>query len=267
MAKLFAIDDFELYLFSYGVLPLNGCYLLARLCIAAELSMGVLIGVGWWRHWVNIATALLLLCFSLFLCYAALIGRRDSCQCLGRLADLDPLQSLLKNALLLLLLLLYSRTRGPQKQRLAVKVRRWFTSAVIAISVVAVFCISVPDNWLYGTSDTRYNRQLFEQSIAPDGDLSALGLFEGHHLVAFLTPGCPYCRMARQKIDYIAQRHHLPAERIHYLEPSDIGTQLFLNITYGARPLILLVADGMPTTTYHYRNISERQVKAFLQEK
>ena len=109
VAKLMAIDDFELYIFSYGLLPLNLCYLVARLCIAAEMALALFIALGWWRRWVNLVAFLILILFSLFLGYAALIGRTDSCQCLGRLADLNPIQSLLKNAVLIAMVLGYSR--------------------------------------------------------------------------------------------------------------------------------------------------------------
>lgn len=46
VAKLLAIDDFELYIFSYGFLSLNVSYLAARLCIAAECWLGLMIALG-----------------------------------------------------------------------------------------------------------------------------------------------------------------------------------------------------------------------------
>ena len=36
VAKLVAIDDFELYVFSFGFFSLDCSYILARLCIGAE---------------------------------------------------------------------------------------------------------------------------------------------------------------------------------------------------------------------------------------
>ena len=263
VAKLFAIDDFELYLFSFGLLPLNWCYLLARLCIATELTLGVLLATGWWRKWVVLATLLVLLLFSLFLCYAALLGRTDSCHCIGRMADMNPAQSLLKNAILLILTLLYAATcrHIAPSNRLRLGWRIGIGAAIAVGAVVSVFCISVPDNWMFGPAENRYNVALMQESIGPDGALEAQHIDRGHQLLAFVTPGCPYCRMTRQKIDYIV---HLPTEAIHYVEPDDIGVQLFFDITFGQRPLVILLDEGQPTATFHYRNINERQVADFL---
>lgn len=268
VAKLMAIDDFELYIFSYGFLPLNISYLVARLCIAAELLLALFIALGWWRRWVNLATFGTLILFSLFLGYAALIGRTDSCQCMGRLADLNPLQSLLKNAVLIVLVLAYTRlSRESSASRNSRKTNtiRGILSAVFTVAVlVTVFCLSVPDNWMFGPEESRYDRELLEQSIAPDGQLAEDNLTEGHQLVAFVTQGCPYCRMTREKLGSIAKRNHLDSTRYHYYEPDDLPDDLFLRITYGQRPFVLLLDNGKPVVTYHYRNINERQIVEFL---
>lgn len=268
VAKLVAIDDFELYIYSYGLLPLNVSYVAARLCIVAELLLALFFALGWWRRWVNLAAFLLLILFSLFLGYAALIGRTDSCQCMGRLADLDPVQSLLKNAVLIAMVLGYarlSRMAGiPCLTSKARKTRVILSSVFVVAIVAAVFCISVPDNWMFGPEESRYDRELLEESIGPDGVLADEGLAEGHQLMAFVTRGCPYCRMTREKLGSIAKRNHLDTSRIHYFEPADLPDNLFLRITYGQRPFILLLDNGRPVVTYHYRNISERQVKNFL---
>ncbi|MBR6998670.1 MAG: hypothetical protein IKI19_07730 [Prevotella sp.] len=265
VAKLLAIDDFELYIYSYGILSLNVSFLAARFCIAAELLLALFIALGWWRHWVNLTTFAVLILFSLFLGYAALIGRTDSCQCMGRLADLTPAQSLLKNAVLIALLLLYSRlSRSSRKPRLS-RVRVILSALFVVAVTVGVFCISVPDNWMFGPEESRYDRELLEESIGPDGLLGDEGLADGHQLVAFVTQGCPYCRMTREKLGSIARRNHLDTSRIHYYEPADLPDGLFLRITYGQRPFVLLLDNGVPVVTYHYRNISERQVSRFLQ--
>lgn len=264
VAKLMAIDDFELYIFSYGFFSLNASFIMARLCIAAELLVALFIALGWWQRWVNLATFLLLILFSLFLGYAALIGRTDSCQCMGRWVDFNPIQSLLKNAVLIALLLLYSKWIGLAAP--VIRPARIVLTAVMVVAVMAaVFCISVPDNWMFGPEESRYDRALLEQSIGPDGALADQGLAEGHQLVAFVTRGCPYCRMTREKLGSIANRHHLDTSRIHYYEPSDLPAGLFVQITYGQRPFVLLLDNGTPVVTYHYRNIDERQISRFLQ--
>ncbi len=260
VAKLVAIDDFELYVFSYGFMPLTLTYIATRICIAAEFLLGVLIAVGWWHKWVNLAAMAMLLLFSIFLCYAALIGRTDSCRCMGRLADMSPAVSLLKNAVLIVLVLLYMRlvNNDEDRGRLANRKKVLITAGLVVAVIVAVFTISVPDNWMFGDEDMLYDKALLHEA------LEERQLSDGHKLVAFVTPGCPYCRMSREKIGSIAKRHNLDTTDIVYLEPADIGNERFMGITYGNRPLIMLLADGEPQATYHYRNISEREVAEFL---
>lgn len=50
VAKLVAIDDFELYIYSYGWFPLGMSYVVARLCIGWELVLGGLLLTGWWKR-------------------------------------------------------------------------------------------------------------------------------------------------------------------------------------------------------------------------
>ena len=265
VAKLMAIDDFELYIFSYGFFSLNATYIVARLCIAAEFLAGLFLAIGWWKHWVNLLVLAMLFLFSLFLCYAALVGRTDSCQCMGRMVELDPARSLLKNAVLIVMALLYDRWTGAAAPRAGVW--RIVLTGVLAVGVVVgVFCLSVPDNWMFGPEESRYNKALLEETIAPEGPLAADSLTQGRHLVAFVTPGCPYCKMTRQKLSSIAQRNHLDTTRIHYYEPDDIGDTLFLRITFGQRPFVVMLDDGQPGATYHYRNISERQISEALKQ-
>lgn len=262
VAKLFAIDDFELYIFSYGFFSLNVSYLVARLCIAAEFLVGLFLALGWWARWVQLLTLVMLILFSLFLCYAALVGRTDSCQCFGHMADLSPAQSLLKNAMLIGITLVYAKLSRYSRRS---SVSRIILTVVFVVSaVVAVFCISVPDNWMFGPEEGRFNRGLLEESMAPEGALAEHHLAEGRQLVAFVTPGCPYCRMTREKLASIASRNHLDTMRFHYFEPQDLPDALFLEITFGQRPLVLLLDNGTPVATYHYRNISEKEISRFL---
>ena len=56
VAKLVAIDDFELYIYSYGWLPLSVSYVVARLCIGWEMVLGGLLLTGWWKRCTRTAT-------------------------------------------------------------------------------------------------------------------------------------------------------------------------------------------------------------------
>ena len=279
VAKLLDIDMFELYVFSYNILSLKCAILAARLVIVAELWIGLGLLSNVWKRFVDCCTLLMLTGFTLFLGYAALIGRTDSCQCMGSLLEMNPLQSILKNALLLLVLLvaMYAKPWNWKP--------RWFVwLPVLLAPLVTVFILSAPDNWLFGPSKEVYNKEELQKAIAPSGELAPLNLDEGRHLLAFVTPGCPMCKMADEKLTYICNRNKLDtAEFVYFIPAHDstivpltrdsssflypgylIRSMTFALITYGQRPIVFLMEDGEVKTTYHYRNIDEEQIVDFL---
>ena len=263
VAKVLDIDPFEMYVFSFGFLPLAAVGIAVRLCIAAELALGIIIIAGWLPRLTRLLTLLMLLFYCLFLCYAALVGRMESCQCFGQLVHLDPVQSLLKNALLILwTLAAYHGVHGGPF--FGSKLHTILSLAVAVVVTALLFIVSVPDSWMFGQSGNRYNAAVLAESIAPDGVLGPQGLDSGQHLVAFVTPGCPFCKLSRQKISSIAERNDLDTTAIVYVEPSDIGDSIFMRLTFGSRPLVVLLDGDSVVATYHYRNISERQIAAVL---
>lgn len=262
LAKLFAIDHFELYVYSFGFFSLSLSYLLARLCIAAELLLALFTLAGWFPRAMRLVAVLMLLSFSLFLCYSALIGRNESCQCFGQLVDLNPVQSLVKNAILLLLVLLYYRLSPPVgRPRLVV------LPVMLALILLALpFVVSVPDNWAFGPSKEHYGEEALDQALLPDAPLAKMGVGRNRSLVAFVTPRCPYCKLARQKVTSILSRHHLLPQSVFFVQPEDIGVETFLDITHGARPLLMLLDSNTVVATYHLRNIDEDEIAHFLNQ-
>ena len=62
----------------------------------------------------------------------------------------------------------------------------------------------------------------------------------------------------------MVKRHGLKDESVVYVEPTDIGESLWVEITYGARPLMLLMDGQEVKATYHLRNVDEEEVAEFL---
>lgn len=278
IAKLLDIDNFEIYLFSYQVLSLGMSQVVARVLIVLELLVGVGLIANVWNRFVDCCAVLMIAAFSLFLCYAIWQGRHDSCQCMGSLLQINPTLSLLKNACLLLVLLLAMKGTPWQWSP------RWYLWVpAIVLPWVAVFCISAPDSWLFGPAEEQFNDKLLERHVKDEGMLAPLQLDEGRHVVVFLTPGCPFCRMTDEKLRYICGRDELDSNAIVYIVPGgdtlqtlgidsisyprmayQLNLDTFMHITYGNRPIVMLVDDGKVKASCHYRNIDERQIGSFL---
>ena len=198
---------------------------------------------------------------------------------MGALLDINPIHSILKNALLILLLL-FAMCTQPWRWR-----PRWYVwLPVLLAPTITVFILSAPDNWLFGPSDEVFNAEEFATAVAPDGIFYDLNLDEGRHVLAFLTPGCPFCRMADEKLTHICRRNNLDSTAFIYfcptpdstLAPLTLDTSTFIRpcylipslsyalITYGQRPIIFLTDQGKVTATCHYRNIDEKRIVEFI---
>ena len=254
-------------------------FLMARLVIVAELLVGIGLVSNVFNRFVDICAMLMLVVFTLFMGYAALMGRNDSCQCMGALLEINPIHSILKNALLILLLL-FAMCTQPWRWH-----PRWYVwLPVLLAPTITVFILSAPDNWLFGPSDEVFNAEEFATAVAPNGIFYDLHLDEGRHVLAFLTPGCPFCRMADEKLTYICRRNNLDSAAFIYFCPTpdstmvpltlDTGTFIrpcylipslsYALITYGQRPIIFLTDQGKVTATCHYRNIDEKRIVEFI---
>jgi len=104
--KYAALDEFELYIYSFNLMSQGTVFVLARLILAGELLLGALLLSNRFHLLACLSNTILLVVFSGFLTYAALIGRGDNCNCFGEVLPFTPWQSLLKNLLLLVLTLI-----------------------------------------------------------------------------------------------------------------------------------------------------------------
>ena len=105
VSKFITIDSFEMYIFSFGLFPLGISFYVARFVLAFELILGASLISHRNHRFAVLMSLLFLLCFVVFLTYAHLVGRTDSCHCFGEMLPFDPVQSILKNAVLVILLL------------------------------------------------------------------------------------------------------------------------------------------------------------------
>lgn len=264
VSKIVSINQFTVYVSSFGFFSPMLCYVLARLCIGAELVLALFTLCGWYPRMMRLFTAGILIFFSLFLCYSALIGREDNCQCFGQLVDLDPLQSLLKNAVLLALVLIYYKFVSP-KPRL--EERKVVLSVLLALVMMAVPFM--------GEESQDFNMKRFVTAIGPGGQLRHHGIGEGRRIVSFVTPNCPYCRAARHLIDSVAEQENLPRTGIIYIEPESknntqeayvIPRKLFLDFVKGV-PQILFLDGERIVGIYGLEDLKASEISQFLKMK
>lgn len=279
--KLIDIDKFELYVYSYNFLTLGASYVLARLLIAFEFLLGVALVVNLYNRYVLPLAMLTLVGFTLFLGYAVVLGRTDNCHCFGDYVKFNPTQSIIKNIIFMVVVLL---CKGTPNFNFRLK---WYVLTLCAIvPFVGVFILSPPDNMVdYSVPiKNNVNEELLRDYIQPNGVLDTLEIGNGRKMVGFYSPNCKYCKLSARKINTVQQRGDIPTENIitvfggekksldeFYketettpLQPIFLDVDLFLPLTLGRFPVVLLLEDGKVEYAFQYRSIDEDVIKDFF---
>ena len=214
--KLFDMDQFEIYIYSYHFFSLNVSFMVARLVIILELVLGIglishcLHKLMWWGSMAMLGA------YSILLVYAVATGRSDNCHCFGDFLQFDPKQSLIKNGVLMLLFLMVYRMEGWKTPF------RWLILCLaIMASTIGVFVVSPPDH-LTSNSYPEQNLQmdLFNEML-DDAPLDTLNLRDGKQVICFFSTSCEVCQMAAHKLSLMQQFYGFPAENITYIFMGD----------------------------------------------
>lgn len=278
--KVFDMDRFEIYVYSYHFFSLNFSFLAARAAIIVELVLGIglvsntLHKLYWW------GSMAMLWGYTLLLIYALHLGRTDSCHCFGDFLQLDPKQSLVKNGILMFLFILIYRMEGWQTPF------RWLILCLaVMASTIGVFVASPPDSLTsYSSPEHNLQKELFDE-LLDETPLDTLNLREGKQVVAFFSTGCEYCQMAAQKLSLMQRFYGFPADNITFVfMGSEDGIDRFyeesasahyrsvlypdvvrlMKVINGNFPVIVLMDNGEVVHEYGFRNMREDEIKAFM---
>lgn len=293
------MGSFELYIFSFDLLSFDWSAVLGRILCVCELLLGAGLLSGLWRRTVNVLCAVLLGAFSAFLCWRVAVGDSGSCHCFGEVLDMNPSQSLVKNAVCAVLLAFAWKAPGEYWNAWSGKCRflDWLisfrgrltatlTAVILTVTMVAVFC--PPDCWfrLVGHSSS----DLSEEKWQPwSGEF---GFNEGRQAVLFISPLCEFCGRCTDKMSAIIEKHSLPTDNIHAVfmqvteTPSDTEKLIgmffekhsaaadldwrmmdyreFIPMTDGSMPLVCLFENGKLFKEYDLFSMEEAGIVSFL---
>lgn len=275
------MEGFELYLFSFGAAGFDLCSVVARFIVIGEFLLGTALACGIYFRTARVLAAIALSGFSLFLLWRVILGDSGSCHCMGDLIDLNPMQSLLKNLGMGLVLACCwkSRTRVFRHMHLV--------SALTAVAATTVvFCITPPDIYF---RQGRISEDLSEERFKPVAD--SLGLSSGRKAICFYSASCEHCRHCASKVASIVRRHGLTPDSfpVVFMQTSEkqdsvsnafffeygeelvlpnsyLHPYIFLPVTNGSMPLVVLFEDGRKVKEYDYLSIDEKEIVSFLAE-
>lgn len=281
--KIIGIDQFEMYVFSFGIFSLNASFMLARLCIAWELILGIALIVNVYNRLFIRLAMLTLVGFSVFLVYLIAIGRNDNCHCFGEFIKFTPWQSLVKNVLFIVIVALVSKVKSFRFRP------HWaLVLLTMLVPVVAVFCVSPPDNFLFGEGGGNgiVSQELFDKYVSDNESFVETGVLEGKKIVCYFSVSCRYCQLTARKISAMAERLSVPDTAVFYIFRGEyrtsqadkffaktgtkpfrytfIGSDTLNPMTHGIVPVITFTENGNIQKTFDYRNITESSVSEFF---
>ncbi|NDV46516.1 hypothetical protein D0T49_05600 [Paludibacter sp. 221] len=279
--KIISIDAFELYIYSFDFVGLSLSAFAARCFVGAELVLGVGLLLNFYPRFFRICSLLLLLVFSLFLLYVLFFyGNEDNCHCFGDLIEINPLPSLIKNILLIIILIAAKNVEAFNFGR-----KKLLTILLSVVLFLSIFVVLPPDNWFGSQRNTEFNEDALTELLM-DEDAVSQDLSSGVNILCFFGVGCRYCELAAKKLYLIRQNNpdlemnltgilwgkneryqkfreetKLDYSQVYFIEPAR-----FLEITNGRMPLVLVLKDGEVVQSLNYANIQEHSMIDILSE-
>ncbi len=274
--KLYSIDFFEVYVFSFQWFNFDTASVLARLLVGFEFFIGIALISKIQARRISILTLLILVSFSIFLGVLALRGSTENCHCMGNFVHLSPMQSILKNAVLVLLLI-FSQT--PQEFR--IRFPKTILGILLIISIVSPFIVSPPD-FIYKPKTSHAFHQAEMQEVLKTHP-QFQNIVTGKKIVCFLGTSCRFCQLTAEKLAVVRQRHHISANSFLYVywgnnesvtkfrqehKAQDVpfttlDTRTFMDITHGSLPVIVCWEDNKIIKTFKYRDMDEEWISSF----
>ena len=232
--KLISIDEFELYIYSFEIFNFLLTTLFSRMLIAGELVLGLLLVFKMCYKFTWRATLSVQIVFTLFLAYVLAFRNDDNCHCFGELVELSPLESIIKNVVIIggLFFIKTQRRRDAEMQSKFVDlfVHRFidFRKVLLVTAVIIPFVVTPMDSVykmiyssekeistidFYETLDKVVKMDFVDNDIVFD----SVSAFEakGDKIVAIVSSGCKYCRLGVKKLSLIMKNNDITPDNVN----------------------------------------------------
>lgn len=240
--------------------------------------------------------------FTLFLIYVMLFRNDDNCNCFGDLIKLNPSESIYKNVVSILLLLLIRKEKDAVYK---LKFRKWLTVISIAVAVILPFVVFPMDS-VYNkivSKDNNINTVAFENSlhdtiniikldIIQENDtmiirrdsLARFDISDDRYIISYVSAGCKFCKMGSEKLMMILERSRISekhlkffiwgydADIVEFVKETNtqgceywfISPLMSLDITFGKFPVFVWTDSGAIANSGDTRDLAENEIREFL---
>ena len=275
--KLISIDEFEIYIYSFDIFSFLLTTFVSRFIIIGEFVLGLflILKINYKITWRLAFISLIL--FTLFLIFVAIFRNDDNCHCFGELVELSPLESIVKNLILIFLLLLSQKPKAKSQKPKASNQQPTAKVLVVLLSCcLVVFILTPPDSiykMIYSTEKEVSTLDLYESfdevvkiDFTEEGvEFDTITNFQESEtqLIAVVSAGCKYCKLGLKKLSLMQKNEDIslddvdvfiwgsPEGIIDFREETmteDFGywhimPNKAIEVTYGRFPIFIMIKE------------------------
>ena len=274
--KLISIDEFDIYIYSFGILNFLVTSIFSRFLIAGEIILGFLLIFKICYKFTWRATMTILILFTFFLTYTLVFRNDANCHCFGDLIELSPIESIIKNLVIIGLLIFVKEQQSSDNRS-----RSRFQHPLVfsLLPLVIVFIISPPDTIykiIYSTEKEISTVDLYD-SFNNVVSVNSQQPIANSQLIAIVSSTCKYCHLGVKKLSMIMKRMGMNAADVNifiwgsddsilnFIKETDtenysywkIDPKQAIDITYGRFPIFIWMEDDEVVMIGDFRDINE----------
>ena len=281
--KLYPIEPFEFAFVDTGLFNWALAPFVARMLIGLEFFLAVLFILNFKLKSIAYKLGFVILIFFCFyLTYSILTtGNATNCGCFGSVIIMTPLQALLKNsAMLIVLFILIKYHNGWNINNRAIVLLLFITSFGLPF-VLNPIELNYSEAYLNKPTE---NFKLELDSLYANATVNVppKSLSEGKHILAFMSLTCPHCKIAAKKMGIINKRNTaIPFYFVLNGDESRISTFLsetkteniqhcmllgksFVYLAGTSFPTIYLINNSVVEHEINYINMDQSEIEKWL---
>ncbi|MFW5851786.1 MAG: MauE/DoxX family redox-associated membrane protein [Bacteroidota bacterium] len=277
LSKLFPVQLFESVLVEGYFSTWTLAPYIARVIIAVELLLGVFFILNkYFSKKVFRVAMFILVVFTVHLFVLLFMqGNEGNCMCFGDVLSMTPLQSIVKNLILLAcIILLFLRHHSLE----------YFVPKYVYI-IVTLFVFFTPFALRpFFLSSTERGTEKLHKALYLHEFNTEVRLDSAKHVVAFLTYTCPHCRVAAYKMYVMKKKNPRlplyffllgnPEDKSEFFEETkaeNISYQVLSQNEFFVRagmrvPAIYYIEDDHVVKIVSYADLSQREIEDWLSE-
>lgn len=187
--------------------------MIARFIIALELAFGAMLLFQLHLHKRTLkATLVLLILFTIYLLVQLINeGNRGNCGCFGTYLEMTPLESIIKNLMMMGVIVWLLLTEADELTFLKNHrfIRDTLIYVILGVSLAAPFVLNTPEFIVQKQFDKNSKHYALDLSklYQEDSHNPQVDLRKGKHILSLMSLRCEHCKTAAFKMSVMHKRH------------------------------------------------------------